>query len=124
MKLNKTILTGLLIIAFACNNDDDPHININGTYTGTFERSGVLSNVELDFAENAFTGSSEVNKYPAICNGNYSKTSNEITFSNLCIWTAEFDWTLILDGNWTFDLNGDNLTLIKSNGDKYILTKQ
>ena len=63
MKLNKTILTGLLIISFACNNDDNLHINLNGTYNGTFERSGVISNVELDFAENIFTGSSEIIKY-------------------------------------------------------------
>tara|TARA_R110001592_G_C12802930_1_gene717154 strand:+ start:202 stop:573 length:372 start_codon:yes stop_codon:yes gene_type:complete len=123
MKLNKIIPIGLLIFAFACNNDDS-HINLNGTYIGTFERNGVVSNVELDLAENIFSGSSEIIKYPAICSGNYSNTSNEITFSNLCVWTAEFDWTLILDGNWTYSLNGKNLTLIKSNGDKYTLTKQ
>jgi|TARA_B110000908_G_C10195397_1_gene422641 hypothetical protein len=125
MKLNKIILIGLLIIAFSCNNDDDNlHINLNGTYIGTFERNGVISNVELDLAENIFTGSSEITKYPAICSGNYSNTSNEITFSNLCVWTAEFDWTLILNGRWTFNLNGENMTLVKSNGDKYTLTKQ
>ena len=47
-----------------------------------------------------------------------------MTFENACVWTADFDWTLILWGDWTYTFNGNLLIMTKSNGDKYTLTKQ
>ena len=63
-------------------------------------------------------------KFPAICNGNYLISSNTIEFENVCVWTAEFDWTLILGENWNYTKENNILIMTKSNGDKYTLTKQ
>ena len=112
-------------MTLACNNDDEnPQSEINGEYVGIFERNGNTSNVELNINNGIYSGESDIVKFPAICNGNYSVSSNLIMFQNECIWTAEFDWTLILSDEWNYDLNGNTLILTKSNGDKYTLTKQ
>jgi len=126
--MKKLIYLSLLITAsFAScdhNSEADVHVNLNGTYIGTFERNGRVSNVELDLAEDRFSGTSDTDKYPAICSGIYSNNTVEITFSNHCAWTADFDWSLILSDTWTFNLSEDQLIMTKANGDKYSLTKQ
>ena len=124
MKARILILIGVLITAFACNNDDDIQSSIDGEYIGIFERNGNTSNVELNFNRGTFSGESEIIKFPAICNGNYSFFDNSIEFENLCAWTAEFDWSLIISGSWDYSFADNTLTMTKLNGDKYILTKQ
>lgn len=125
MKPKILILIGLIFVILSCNNDDEkPQTEINGEYVGIFERGGNNSNVELTFNNGNWTGESEIVKFPALCNGTYSKSGNVISFENSCPWTAEFDWTLILGGEWNFSLNGNSLILTKTNGDKYTLTKQ
>ncbi len=71
-----------------------------------------------------FSGESETVKFPEICNGNYTVSDDSIQFQNECVWTADFDWTIILKEEWNYNLNGNTLILTKSNGDKYTLTKQ
>ncbi|TWO29786.1 hypothetical protein E1J38_014870 [Seonamhaeicola sediminis] len=125
MKPKVLILIGLIFVILSCNNDDEiPQTEINGEYVGIFERGGNNSNVELTFNNGNWSGESEIIKFPALCNGTYSNSGNVITFENACPWTAEFDWTLILGGEWNYSLNGNSLTLTKTNGDKYTLTKQ
>jgi hypothetical protein len=125
MKPKILILIGLIFVILSCNNDDEnPQTEINGEYVGIFERGGNNSNVELTFNNGNWTGESEIVKFPALCNGTYSNSGNVITFENACPWTAEFDWTLILGGEWNYSLNGNSLILTKTNGDKYTLTKQ
>ena len=125
MKPEILILIGIIFISFACNSDDqNSQTEINGGYVGIFERGGNNSNVALTFNNGNWTGESEIVKFPALCNGTYSNSGNVITFENACPWTAEFDWTLILGGEWSYSLNGNSLILIKTNGDKYTLTKQ
>lgn len=125
MKPKVLILIGLIFVILSCNNDDEiPQTEINGEYVGIFERGGNNSNVELTFKNGNWSGESEIIKFPALCNGTYSNSGNIITFENACPWTAEFDWTLILSGEWNYSLIGNSLTLTKTNGDKYTLTKQ
>ena len=78
----------------------------------------------MTFINGTWTGESGIVKFPALCNGTYSNSSNAMTFENACVWTADFDWTLILGGDWTYTFNGNLLIMTKSNGDKYTLTKQ
>ena len=125
MKQNILILIGLMFVILSCNNNDEnPQTEINGEYVGIFERGENNSNVELTFNNGIWDGESEIVKFPALCNGTYSNSGNIITFENACPWTAEFDWTLILGGEWNYSLNGNSLILTNSNGDKYTLTKQ
>ena len=127
MKSKILIFVTLLVVLISCDrNDAEVSIpqNINGNYIGIFERNGVSSNVQLNLNSGTFYGQSSTQKFPALCNGTYSITSNTITFEDKCVWTAEFDWTLILGGQWNLNMIGNVLILKKSNGDKYTLTQQ
>ncbi|TRZ43532.1 hypothetical protein [Robertkochia solimangrovi] len=125
MKTKILRLLGILLFLVACNNDDqNSQSELNGTYTGIFERNGNTSEVVLTFTNETFKGQSELEKFPALCNGTYKISGNTVTFVNGCPWTAEFDWSLILNDEWTYDLNESMLHLTKANGDKYMLTKQ
>lgn len=112
----------------SCNNDELTDYNIEGNYSGIFKRGNNTSNVALQLANNEFSGgvsgTEGFYKFPAICKGTYTIENKEIIFKNTCIWTAEFDWTLILSGNWSYTYKNNRLTLKKSNGDIYILNKQ
>lgn len=126
MKIVKLLLL-VLLINTGCDRDPIQTISVTelrGEWAGTFERDGELSNVELQFNNRQYTGSSEIQKFPAICKGEFTLKSNVIVFSNMCPWTAEFDWTLILNGEWSYVLTGNVLTLTSSIGDKYTLTKK
>lgn len=123
MKINILILLIGLFTIFGCDNDDAPR-DIDGQYIGTFQRDGNSSNVELILDGTNFHGESEMVKFPAICSGSYSISNRSIKFENECPWTAEFDWTLILNGAWAYSFANDTLTLKNSVGDVYTLTKQ
>lgn len=125
MKPTFLIVIVILFLSFACsNNSENSQPEIDGEYIGIFERNGVTTSVELNFDNGVYTGVSEAEKFPAICNGIYSVSDTSILFQNECGWTADFDWTLILSEQWNFEIDGNILTLVKANGDRYILTKQ
>jgi hypothetical protein len=125
MKTKILFLIMLVLTIVSCNKDENNiETNINGNYTGTFERNGSISNVQISLNNGIFNGQGALEKFPALCNGSYSISGNTITFENACPWTAEFDWTLILSGNWTYSINNNELVFIKENGDKYTLIEQ
>lgn len=113
------LMVGLVCLISSCGTDQ-PQL-LEGKYSGTFTRGNESSNVQLVFENGKFEGSSEVTKFPAICNGTYQVSGNKIEFTNSCAWTAEFDWSLILAGSWTFLKTNNQLTMTHSNGDQYIL---
>lgn len=102
-----------------------------GTYVGTFQRQVLpespVAAVTLRFSGNTWSGEANMIKYPALCNGTFKQSGNKISFDNECPWTAEFDWTLILSGNYEIKQKGDSLQIIKDyNGffkDVYMLKK-
>ena len=123
MKANILILLFGVFTFFSCNNDNVEN-DIDGQYIGTFQRGENSSNVELTLNDNNFSGESEIVKFPAICNGNYSISNGTVKFENQCPWTAEFDWSLILSDTWDFSYANDTLRLTNSIGDIYTLTKR
>jgi hypothetical protein len=98
--------------------------NLDGTYEGTFERDGKISNVILVIAEGRFSGSSDSVQFPAICEGSIELHEEGLIFTDECMWTADFDWSLILNKEWVFEWNKTSLTLVNSKGDKYLLNQQ
>ena len=84
----------------------------NGNYVGTFQRELVWSandtaKITMTFSSGTWTGSSNMNKYPALCKGTYSIVADTIIFENECDWTAEFDWSLILSGKYVIKTEGN-----------------
>ncbi|MDB5230610.1 MAG: hypothetical protein JWN76_1415, partial [Chitinophagaceae bacterium] len=73
-------------------------------YSGEFERITIsgskTSNVQFVFTGNNFSGTSSLNHFPAIAEGQFALLSDSINFTNKSVWTADFDGTLILNGKW------------------------
>lgn len=114
-----------LMVTLSCSSDDDFRGSIYGNYAGTFQRGDKISNVEITLDKaGRFSGASDKVKFPAICKGDYEIENATILFKDECAWTAEFDWSLILSGNWNFSFRNNSLILINSLGDKYTLKKQ
>ncbi len=134
MKKILPLLFGILFILWACEQEEAALFKLEeGTYTGSFYRSSpgakyAASEVRLTFTNKAFEGSSSVVKYPALCRGSYHISGQEIVFVNECPWTAEFDWSYILNGSFTISLEGKNIIMSRSYGkglsDTYIISKQ
>lgn len=124
MKVKHFSFLVLLVIMLGCNQDEENLQSLNGTYMGIFVRNQQAAKVELSFDNGTYQGYSERYKFPALCRGTYTVSGSKITFANDCPWTAEFDWTLILSGEWDFKLTGNILILTSSGGDKYTLTRQ
>jgi hypothetical protein len=93
----------------------------DGMYTGTFQRilsseDVIVSNVMISFLEGKWSGQSDIPKYPALCNGSFKMQGNKLVFSNDCAWTADFDWSLILSGEYDYNLVNDSLIIQKDYG--------
>jgi hypothetical protein len=138
--MNKLIQLLLLftILSLGCERNNTPSDKIPiGIYTGTFQRQlafggGDTAHVTITFSSSTWTGQSDRFHYPALCHGTYKIDNNKIVFANECEWTAEFDWTLILSGEYDFRINGNHLTIyhdystptIDAYKDNYLLTGQ
>jgi hypothetical protein len=115
----------LLLIAFlssiilaSCEKNEEPTYLDNGDYSGTFQRELVwgdsdTANIIMTFSSNTWSGSSDKTKYPALCNGTYRIDRDSIVFENLCVWTAEFDASLILSGKYKLIRNGNSVEFNK-----------
>jgi hypothetical protein len=89
---------------------------LTGEYAGTFERiqgagQKESATVTLTFTGDTFTGVSSKPKFPAICNGSYTAVNNEMQFTNACVWTADFDWSLILNNTYSIRKSADSLEI-------------
>lgn len=120
----------LLLFLAACDkNDADPvDRTLSGNYTGTFFRTGMdTTAVTISFSNNTFRGPQNGSTYPAICRGSFIMDDHQVSFSDSCVWKADFDWSLILDGNYSVDfLPGGGVRIWRTNGysrDEYLLRR-
>lgn len=133
--LRFTIFTmlAMFVMLSACRKEKPaPSLLLSGQYKGTFERTSIntnqLSNVTIDFAKNTWSGQSEYEHYPALCHGAYSIENDMIHIENGCPWTAGFDWSLVLSGNYHISSLNDTLQIWREYNnqmkDMYKLVKQ
>jgi hypothetical protein len=136
MKKSLFFICALLLLV-SCEKEEEIRKHISdGTYIGTFQRQIVwtesdTAHITLTFNGNQWNGSSNFEKYPALCRGTYSINGDTIIFENECHWTAEFDWTLILAGKYFLTKTGNTVEFSKDYRsassdtyiDKYKLTK-
>ncbi|PQJ21571.1 hypothetical protein [Tenacibaculum sp. SG-28] len=88
-----------------------------GDYTGTF--SVVYNNGETYsnpvtisfFNDYTFNSSDGPMRYPAGGNGSYEITEDAINFTDLKVWTADFDWNLILNGKYHYTIQQNKLII-------------
>jgi hypothetical protein len=127
MKTIRAIIFIITVFTVGCV-DNDAGVSLAGTYHGTFYRMQnnvrvLESTVTVTFDNGVFSGNSSDRNSPAICNGSYATAESEINFENKCMFTADFDWTLILSGKFAITKSDDAIILSKEkdagNGDYY-----
>ena len=104
----------------SCNKNNEHPYPLSGSYAGTFHRTGdtsAPSHIQITFDEDSFSGTSDRNFYPAICNGTYRVFGDSIAIQNLCAFPAFFDWTLIFSGNYAYSMKGDSIYFTRNFGD-------
>jgi hypothetical protein len=137
--MNKALILICTIVLFiSCEKEEEIQKKIlDGTYIGTFQRQIVwnksdTANITLTFSGEQWSGSSNFEKYPALCHGTYSIDGDTIIFVNNCVWTTDFDWSLILSGKYLLTTTQKTIEFSKDYRsattdtfiDKYILIKQ
>ena len=89
--------------------------NIDGNYSGVFS---VVYNNDSTYSDSVtvyfndslnYDCSSKPNRIPAGGNGTYTQNDSTVTFSDINYWTADFDWNLILKGEYNYHLSSDSL---------------
>lgn len=136
-EIYKIFLIVILSLNFtSCNNDDDNNANqgLNGEYSGTFTveylNGDTFSNpVTVSFNEgNNYQSSGNDDYFPAGGSGTYEKSNSTIEFYDINYWTANFDWNLILGGEYEYSINGNELVITANRTEfgiyKYELTKE
>jgi len=125
MRYFSLILFCLALSVASCKKTGSNAVIPNGTYSGTFQRlingGGQISNVTITFSANTWTGQSQSPRYPALCKGAYKeKSADSVSFENNCPWTAEFDWSLILTGDYKIVTSGENLEMSHNYSNGYL----
>lgn len=120
MKYQLLICLTLLSLVFTgCEDGEDvPLAKIEGTYIGTFQRTignepGQTSQVTITFASTSWEGQSDTPHYPALCKGTYELKGSRIKFENFCFFTADFDWSFILKGEYKIQHTGNTVIFTK-----------
>jgi hypothetical protein len=134
MKFKSILFVGFFICILSCGNSDDNFLTtLEGEYEGTFtveyQNDQTFSNpVEVSFGGGEFSSSTGPNRFPAGGSGAYEVENNTIQFTDKNIWTADFDWNLILNGTYNYTINENTLTLSANKNDvgvyKYVLEKK
>lgn len=119
----------LALVVIGCSSDEEPSVpNLTGTYSGTFtveypDGDTFSNSVTVSFmAENKYNSNGNDNYYPAGGSGTYEVEASKINFEDINYWTANFDWNLILNGEYDYSLNGSELIISAAKNDMGLYT--
>jgi len=100
----------LVLASTACTDKDKiDDTDLNGTYTGTFtveyaNGNSYSNTVTVTLNHNQYVSSTGENRIPAGGSGGYYLEGNKIVFLDENLWVADFDWNLILSGEYDLQL--------------------
>lgn len=116
----RTILAAALILVLSGCSDKLSLEALSGTYTGKFHyitpelSEKVTADAKVIFTERSYSSQGNTNKIPAGGSGDFELQEGKILdFKDENIWTANFDWGLILNGRYNYDIKGDSLILTR-----------
>lgn len=103
-----------IAVALSSCKKENNAIDFKGKYLGTFRSmaNGQLQIIpaELNLAKPNF----ELTKGAKPGNGTFKvEDKMNITFTDTNVWTADFNWNLILSGTYIYEALGDSLILTK-----------
>ncbi|RDC56478.1 hypothetical protein DU508_12875 [Pedobacter chinensis] len=119
MKNHLLILIMLFTFTAGCKKPSKDAIISNGNYSGIFKvnvpdvSTPKTYLIFISFENGKFNIVPDLTRKPIGGSGTYSINGNIASFVDKNFWTADFDWNLILSGEYTIEINGDNLTLTK-----------
>ena len=121
--INKSLVLLFLAASILSSCSDKLELaRLKGSYEGTFTYYNQASSVApipsgpvvLTFTENAYLSSGNTNRIPAGGSGIFELADDgKIKFEDQNMWTADFDWNLILNGSYKYKVKGDSLILKK-----------
>lgn len=122
-------LIGFILLSGCSESEEVPGlIELSGTYEGTFTveySNGGLSQsnpVTVSFSDNTFASTVGENRFPAGGSGKYELGVNSIIFTDDNIWTADFDWNLVLNGEYSVIVSENIITLTANKNDVGVYT--
>lgn len=113
----------LFFLITGCKESETDVFIENGIYSGTFtliNENGKIESgkVTFTFFDNKYSCVPEKIYYPPVGGGKFSINGNKIKLTDTSVHTAEFDWTLILDGEFFISYEGKTI-LMKQQDIKY-----
>jgi hypothetical protein len=124
------ILLSATLSFTACSKNEATPLpqKLDGTYTGTFTCSGagsINTTAHVTISGKTYQGSLNTT-FGVLSRGSYVvNNSNQITFTDSTVHTANFNWGLLLNGTYSSTTKGDSLILVKKGTDyTYRLKKQ
>lgn len=119
--------TGLLllfsILLFAVSCSDKINLSLlDGNYTGDYYYTGPgesrpiksENTVSVNLSGKEYSSTGGVSRIPAGGGGEFNLVDKEeVQFSDKHVWTADFDWNLILNGQFIYELKNDSLILTR-----------
>jgi hypothetical protein len=106
------------IIFWACSDTGVNPIDLQGTYQGTFtitHSTGLVQSgkVTFTFTDGRYTCVPETRYLPPSGAGSFVMGHNTISLTDTVPHTAEFDWTLILGGEFAVWSSGSHPILVQ-----------
>ena len=115
----KLLLITAVVLASGCT--DKLNLSaLNGTYTGQFyylepgkaSSEEVTAPASISFSDNHYSSQGQADRIPAGGSGTVEIEGNDLlNLKDQNVWTANFDWGLILNGKYTYEIKGDSLIL-------------
>lgn len=117
------ILATLALQISACSDDSDVNSITDGAYVGTFTIVSAnghtqTGNVTFTFEGTSYSCLPEQPYLPPSGAGQFQTIREVLRFKDTVVHTAEFDWTLILNGDFQYTFDGSHLVLLQKD-DQY-----
>ena len=119
MKYSILLVTLLLVIGCkdkSTESSNSPLIErgeYNGIFTFTENENTSTSNVKFTFTDTLYTCVPQKVYMPPTGGGKYELQKDKIVLTDMVMHTAEFDWTLILGGDFSYSKSGNTIILIQ-----------
>ena len=121
MKVQICIFLFALILSLGCKKSTTVDVLLDGNYTGVLVITNsarsvpVTRPISISLQDGKFniTPSSDANLKPSGGKGTYKFKNGIGSFTDEGFWTADFDWNMILNGEYDIRSSGIDLTLRK-----------
>ncbi|WP_316823745.1 hypothetical protein [Pedobacter miscanthi] len=117
MKAPVHILLFVICLSFSCKKPTTVDVITDGNYTGVLVVTNSVKSVpeitpiSISLKEGTFNFSASGNLKPSAVKGTYTLQNGIGNFAAEGVWTADFDWNRILNGEYDIRSSGVDLTL-------------